>query len=101
MQTLFPSFMEGLVTSSATRKSRAATQNRAYILQSLSKDDPTTIGNFRTVIQASGQDTKSLDSREHIVDGAAPMPGWPRMETTITVHSSKRDSMDEALKDMA
>jgi hypothetical protein len=91
-QSLFPGFMDSLVTGSATKKTRGATQNNTYILQSRGKDDRT---GFRTVIQASPQDSKSIDSREHIVDGAAPTPAWPRLETTITMHSSKRDSIEE------
>ena len=92
MQSLFPGFVDSLVTGSATKKSRSATQNNTYILQSRGKDN---MASFRTIIQASPQDSKSVDSREHIVDAAAPTPGWPRLETTITVHSSKRGSMDE------
>ena len=97
VQSLFPSFMDSLVTGSATKKSRGATQNNTYILQSRGMDDPS---GFRTVIQASPQDSKSVDSREHIVDAAAPTPVWPRLETTITVYSSKRDSVDEVLRDI-
>jgi hypothetical protein len=97
MQSLFPGFMGNLATGSGTKKSRVATKNNTYILQSRGKDDPS---GFRTVIQASPQDTKSVDSRDPIVDAAAPTPGWPRMETTITMHSYERgSSVDEMLRD--
>ena len=67
------------------------------MLQSRERADE---GRFRTIIEAAPgtrrHDGESVDSRERIVDGAAPTPGWPRMETTISVHSSKRDSVDES-----
>ena len=102
LQSLFPSFMSSLVTGTVTRKSRTAAQNNnTFILQSRGHDDSTT--GFRTVIQAGGGsplDSKSVDSHEHSGASnsdttATPAPGWPRMETTITVRSSKRDSVDE------
>ncbi|KAK0705585.1 hypothetical protein B0H67DRAFT_594471 [Lasiosphaeris hirsuta] len=97
-QRLFPGFMGG----SAPRSSRKATRtaggaHEGYVLQSR---DGTA---FRTVIEAGGapnpgqqHDGGSVGSREYIVDGAAAAAGWPpRMETTVSVHSSKRDSADE------
>ena len=103
-QRLFPSFMDGLASGSSRRKTTripGATGAGTYVLQSRDRTG------FRTVtcIEAGGDtttakhqqgDSDSVDSREHIVDGAAASAGWPpRMETTISVHSSKRDSADE------
>lgn len=100
-QWLFPGFMDGLASGSS-RKTRKATRtagetHNGYVLQSRDK----TV--FRTVIEAGAtpshtqqHDGESVDSRENIVHGAAASAGWPpRMETTISVHSSKRDSADE------
>lgn len=70
--------------------------NTGYVLQSRSKNNKTV---FQTVIEAAPKtrhDVESVDSREHIVDRAPSAPGWPRMETTISVHSSKRDSAEES-----
>jgi hypothetical protein len=96
-QSLFPNFMDGLISGSAgkSRKSQTGVTRNTYMLQS--RDRPSE-SRFRTVIEAAPatrHDGQSVDSREHIVDAAAPTPGWPRMETTISVHSSKRDSVDE------
>ena len=90
--------MDGLISGSSgkTRKSRSRATRNTYALQS---HDGADNSRFRTVIEAAPatrHDGESVDSREHIVDGAAPTPGWPRMETTISVHSSKRDSVDES-----
>ncbi|KAK3385854.1 hypothetical protein B0H63DRAFT_188443 [Podospora didyma] len=103
MQSLFPSFMDGIVTGSAgkTAKSQSRLTHQAHALQSRDRVNKAA---FQTVIEASPrprQDDESVDSREHIVDGAAPTPEWPRMQTTISVHSSKRDSADEGVKNDA
>ena len=99
---LFPGFMDGLASGSSRRKTTrtpGTTGAGAYVLQSQDRTG------FRTVtcIEGGGETTAnkqgdgdSIDSREHIVDGAAAAAGWPpRMETTISVHSSKWDSADE------
>lgn len=89
-----------------TRKSRTGGAARnTYMLQSV--DSP----RFRTVVEAGApgvrrdKDGGSVDSRERIVDesanGAEPRPGWPRMDTTISVHSSKRQSADETAETRA
>ncbi|KAK1751517.1 hypothetical protein QBC47DRAFT_417413 [Echria macrotheca] len=102
-QRLFPGFMDDLAFGSSRRKTTnvPATGAGTYVLQSRDRTA------FRTVtcIEAGGNtsvttkklqgDGDSVDSREHIVEGAAPAGGWARMETTISVHSSKRDSADE------
>lgn len=105
LQSLFPSFMSSLVTGGAAttaRKTRGgATHSDAYVLQSRGRDDVT---GFRTVIHASppkAGDSKSVDSREPIVDyAAAPAPGF-RVETNITVRSSSKESVEEELRSIA
>ncbi|KAK4443160.1 hypothetical protein QBC34DRAFT_213301 [Podospora aff. communis PSN243] len=102
-QKVFPGFMDGL-SGSSRRKTTRTTGGGAGVY-ALESQDRT---GFRTVthIEAGGRpvtakkqpaDSDSVDSREHIVEGAATAAGWPpRMETTISVHSSKWDSADEA-----
>jgi hypothetical protein len=107
-QHLFPDFMDGLASGSSRRKTTRAPVTGAgtYVLES--HDRTGFRAGFRTVtcIEAGGGtattkqqrgDSDSVDSREHIVEGAAAAAGWPpRMETTISVHSSKRNSADGA-----
>jgi len=109
-QRLFPGFMDGLAYGSSGRKTTRApgSGTGTYALQSRDHTG------FRTItrIEAGGTTTAtkqqqqqqqqqqgdggSVDSREHIVGGAAAAAGWPpRTKTTISVHSSKRDSADE------
>jgi len=109
LQSLFPSFMNSLVTGTAatTRKTGAeATRGDTYVLQSRGRDDA---GGFRTVIEASPQnagdlkhgDLKSVDSREPILDSTStPAPGF-RVETSVTVRSSSKESVDEELRSIA
>jgi len=119
-QHLFPSFMDGLASGSSRHRKTTGTPGTGagagtYVLQSYDRNT-----GFRTItrVEAAGGaggsvttaaaannkqlqqqqqqqhqgDSDSLDSREHIVTAA----GWPpRMETTISVHSSKRNSADE------
>ena len=105
LQSLFPHFMSSLVTGGAatTRKTRggATTHGDAYILQSRGRDD---VMGFRTVIHASppnAGDSKSVDSREPIVDyTTTPAPGF-RVETHVTVRSSSKESVDTELQSLA
>ncbi|KAK0752588.1 hypothetical protein B0T18DRAFT_405171, partial [Schizothecium vesticola] len=100
---LLPGFMDGLASGSSRRKTTrtpGATGAGTYVLQSRDRSGFRTVtcieggGGIATTKQQG--DSDSIDSREHIVDGAAAAAGWPpRMETTISVHSSKRDSGDE------
>jgi hypothetical protein len=96
-QSLFPTFMDGLMSGSAgkSRKSRNGTTRNTYMLRSQDRVDNS---RFRTVIEAAPptrHDGGSVDSRERIVDEAATATaGWPIMKTTISVHSSKRESED-------
>ncbi|KAK5652045.1 hypothetical protein OQA88_10948 [Cercophora sp. LCS_1] len=101
-QRIFPGFMDGLASGSSRHKTTRTpgTGAGSYALQSRDRTGFQTV----TYIEAGGLtpskkqqgDSDSLDSREHIVEGAAASAGWPpRMETTISVHSSKRNSADE------
>jgi len=98
-QSLFPAFMDSLKMGSSgrTRKMRSGAADTGYVLRSRSRGNKTV---FQTVIEAtpkSRHHVESVDSREHIVEGpGSTTPGWPRMETTISVHSSKRDSAEES-----
>jgi len=103
---LIPGFMDGLASGSSRRKTTrtpGATGAGTYGLQSRDRTGFRTVtciegggGGIATTKQRQQGDSDSIDSREHIVDGAAAAAGWPpRMETTISVHSSKRDSGDE------
>jgi len=116
-QRLFPGFMDGLMSGASERKTTARTRTRGtggagdtYALQSRDRTGfrtitrieagsgiGTTTATTTTTKQLQGHgDSDSVDSRERIVEGAAAAAGWPpRMETTISVHSSKRDSADD------
>jgi len=82
----------------STRKSRPYDRN-SYVLRSPVKDDSHT--QFRTTIEAtppSRHGQWSGGSRDDDTDGAAlSLRGWPRMESTITVHSWRRDSVEGKL----
>jgi len=113
-QHLFPGFMDGLVSGSSRHRKTTGTPGTGagagtYVLQSYDRNTgfrtitrveaaggaggmATTAAAAKKQLQQQQVDSDSLDSREHIVTAA----GWPpRMETTISVHSSKRNSADE------
>jgi len=110
LQSLFPGFMSSLVTGAAatTRKTRGGgtmndgVRGDSYVLQSRGRDN-NAMG-FRTMINASpakAGDSKSVDSREPIVDYAAsPAPGF-RVETSVTVRTSSKESVEEELRSIA
>lgn len=102
LQHLFPGFMDDLASgTSRTKTTRTpGTGAGSYSLQSRARSG------FRTVtrIEAGGgtqvskrqqADTESIDSRQHIVEDATAAVWPPRMKTTISVHSSKRESTDD------
>ncbi|KAH8882372.1 hypothetical protein GQ53DRAFT_812093 [Thozetella sp. PMI_491] len=93
IQMLFPGIMGSLVNGSRSGKTYA-TQNNVYILQSRGHDDDGAAGSgFRTVVSACPRlpDDETLNSCEHIVKKGQQ---WPRLETTVSVHSSFRESID-------
>jgi len=99
--------MDGLASGSSRRKTTRTPGTGAgtFALQSRSRTGFHTItrieaggggGTTTTTTKQQQGDSDSVDSREHIVDSSAAAAGWPpRMETTISVHSSKRDSAEE------
>ena len=102
-QSLFPGFMDGLMTGSTGKtrsKSCTAATHNAYVLQPSRNRSivqrTTTEATSGTQHYGSGESQGG--SREHIMDDgtAGGAVGWLRMETTISVHSSKRNSADDA-----
>ena len=60
-----------------------------------------TVGSgFHTIIKSTPRNAESLDSEEGIVpnggagQGTTGLGGWPTMQTTISIHSSSRGSLD-------
>ena len=102
MQSVFPGFMNGFMSSTGGKgsKSRPRPSHLSYALQSR---DTSNRASFQTVLGASRhartkKDDQSVESREHIVNGAAEVQAWWKMDATISVHSSKRGSIDETAR---
>ncbi|KAK0631528.1 hypothetical protein B0T14DRAFT_501866 [Immersiella caudata] len=101
-QRIFPGFMDSLASGSSRHRTTRTPHTGAgtYALQSRDRTGFQTVtyveaGGPTTATKKQQGDSDSVDSRERIVEGAAATAGWqPRVETTISVHSSKRDSTD-------